>query len=156
MRRVKGKERETSKPKIGQKKVERHLVALVRSLVLASEQMNPGHWSCFLLDRLSSWICISWPCLELPLKYISLRRGQPGRGQGVLLLPDWARSLRFQSQRTCLLTHLDLFQLPIHSPARQHTMTRAQCLQFPMCHSDRGPLALILFYQSGFNFDRLA
>lgn len=55
-----------------------------------------GHWSCFLLARLSSWIYVIWPCLRQPLKDISLLGSEErqdcstnwassmgGKGQGI-------------------------------------------------------------------------
>ena len=103
------------------------------SPVFACEWIHVGHWSCFLLARLSSWIYVNWPCLRQPLKDISLLESEGRQGcrpswasscvcvwerecvcvcVGILRPPDWAQSLRFKFQRcACLLTHVDLFQL---------------------------------------------
>lgn len=101
------------------------------SPVFACEWIHAGHWSCFLLARLSSWIYVNWPCLRQPLKDISLLEGEGRRGcrpswasscmggwgagwecGRVLHPPDWAQSLRFKFQHyACLLIHVDLFQL---------------------------------------------
>lgn len=98
------------------------------SPVLACEWIHAGHWPCFLLARLSSWIFVNWPCLRQPLKDISLLEREGRRGcrlswasscvrdemgksvVGLLHTPDWAQSLRFKFQHyACLLTHVDLY-----------------------------------------------
>ena len=58
------------------------------SPVFACEWIRVGHWSCFLLARLSSWIYVNWPCLGQPLKGISLLESEGRRG----CRPSWVSS----------------------------------------------------------------
>lgn len=55
----------------------------------AFEWIHAGHWSCFLLARLSSCIFVNWPCLRQPLKDISLLESEGRQG----CRPSWANSL---------------------------------------------------------------
>lgn len=74
------------KKTVWQREKETHSVSF--SPIFACEWIHAGHWSCFLMARLSSWIYVNWPCLRQPLKDISLLESEGRQG----CRPSWASS----------------------------------------------------------------
>lgn len=80
------KESKLVKKTVWQREKETYSVSF--SPVFACEWIHAGHWSCFLLARLSSWIYVNWPCLRQLLKDISLLESEGRWG----CRPSWASS----------------------------------------------------------------